>query len=199
VEAALEILKEKRAMSNEQGTRNKEQGANPLRALDLCTGSGAVAIALKNEMPELEVWAADISPESLAVARLNWANLLPGKEVFFVESDLFNSLQDRHFDLIVSNPPYIASGELKHLAPEIQKEPPLALDGGKDGLDLIRRIVKEAPNKLLPNGALLMEADPRQMNTIATLLKDSGFTKCRTFKDLSGNLRVIGGRKNNEQ
>jgi release factor glutamine methyltransferase len=195
VETALEALKQL-AKTNQ-----------PLRALDLCTGSGAIAIALKHIMPELEVWAADISAEALEVARANAARLLPPDSIHFCHGDLFDGEQHspfptpHFFHLIVSNPPYIPTGEIAALAPEVRGEPLLALDGGSAGLDIIRRIIADAPRYLCPPnqgfaGALLLEADPRQMERIAALLSQAGgplagFTDIQTRRDLSGAERVI--------
>jgi release factor glutamine methyltransferase len=93
----------------------------------------------------------------------------------------------------LSNPPYVPSDEIAALSREVQKEPRLALDGGVDGLDLIRKIIAGAPDFLCPGGALLLEADPRQMTGIAGLLEKRGFNNIQTYKDLSGRERVIGG------
>jgi release factor glutamine methyltransferase len=177
-----------------------------LRALDLCTGSGAVAVALKHEMPELEVWATDISAEALQVAKTNAARLLPPASIHFCQGDLFFFLSDPHspfpiphspfsYSLILSNPPYIPTADIATLAAEVRAEPVLALDGGEDGLGVIRRIVAEAPGFLCPGGVLLLEADPRQMQSIAGLLEASGFVDVCTYADLSGRERVIRGRK----
>jgi release factor glutamine methyltransferase len=182
VEAALEELKQ-------LATTNQ-----PLRVLDMCTGSGAVAIALKHTMPELEVWAADISAEALEVARANAARLLPPDSIHFCQGDLFGALPPTPYSplpLIVSNPPYIPTGEIAGLAPEVRGEPILALDGGGDGLDIIRRIISGAPQFLCPGGILLLEADPRQMERIAALLRQAAFTDIQTRRDLSGKDRVI--------
>ena len=178
VETALENLKKK-----------KEEGKT-LKVLDLCTGSGAVAIALKNEMPELKLWASDISSDALTVARKN--SVRHQVEIHFIISDLFNAIKYR-YDLIISNPPYVASDEIQTLTPEVQREGRLALDGGKDGLDIIRRIIEEVGNHLIPGGTLLMEADPRQMEDIIGKMESHGFNECRLFKDLSGQHRVISG------
>jgi release factor glutamine methyltransferase len=172
----------------------------PVRVLDLCTGSGAVAIALKHAKPELEVWAADISAEALAVARANAARLLPPDAIRFCHGDLFEALPPAAtFHLIVSNPPYVPTAEIAGLAPEVRGEPLLALDGGSDGLDVIDKIIRGAPQFLHPTnqrfaGALLLEADPRQMSRIAALLQQAGFTDIQTRRDLSGAERVIVGR-----
>ena len=182
VEMALEIIKRK----------EKKEKKKKVKVLDLCTGSGAVGIALKYEIPELEVWASDISPEALAVAQENCSR--HKVQIQLINSDLFASIKGK-FDLIVSNPPYIASEEIKNLVIEVQREPLLALDGGKDGLEIILRIIKEAMNHLIPCGTLLMEADPEQMESIKNEMEKQGFKECRTYKDLSGQFRVISSVK----
>ena len=159
--------------------------------LDLCTGSGALAISLKNERPQLDVTASDISVKALKVAKQNAANLLDnGYGAKFIKSDLFENIAGK-FDIIVSNPPYVPSGEMAALAPEVRREPALALDGGRDGLDLIRQIISQAGDYLHPNGALLLEAAPGQMPEIKALLAKHNFSGIRICKDLAGRDRVI--------
>jgi len=165
-----------------------------LRMLDLCTGSGAVAIATKHHMPGLEVWAADISPQALEVAEANAARLLPPGAIRFCRGDLFEALSGADcppFDLITGNPPYVPAREIPSLSREVRTEPVLALDGGSDGLDVIRRIVSHALEFLCVSGTLMLEADPRQMGEIAQLLEQAGFTDVRIRPDLSGMERVI--------
>ena len=170
-----------------------------LRVLDLCTGSGAVAVALKHAVPELEVWATDISAEALHVATTNAARLLPPESIHFCQGDLFAALPDPQspvpYSLIISNPPYVPTADIASLSPEVRAEPILALDGGEDGLGVIKRIVTGAPGFLCSGGVLLLEADPRQMQSIASLLAVNGFVDIRTYADLSGGERVIRGRK----
>jgi release factor glutamine methyltransferase len=167
----------------------------PFRVLDLCTGSGAVAVSLKREMPALEVWASDISARALEVAQANAARLLPaGSSVRFLRGDLFGALESAvSFSLITANPPYIPGSEIKNLAPEVQKEPLLALDGGDDGLAVIRNIIAGGPDFLCSGGALLLETDPRQTGSAASLLEQTGFMDIKTYRDLSGQERVIAG------
>ncbi|MDR0376491.1 MAG: peptide chain release factor N(5)-glutamine methyltransferase [Spirochaetaceae bacterium] len=178
----------------------------PVRALDLCTGSGAVAVALKHEMPELEVCASDISREALACARGNAARLLAGNSIAFIESDLFAAFSSppenadparpplpRRFSLIVSNPPYIPAPLIPSLQPEVRREPRLALDGGEDGLGLIGKIIAESPRYLAGGGALLLEADPRQMEPISAMLASHGYNRVQKYNDLSRRPRVICG------
>jgi release factor glutamine methyltransferase len=180
-------------INNEQLTMNNE----PVRVLDLCTGSGAVAIALKHERPEWEVWATDISAEALETAKTNAARLLPPGSVTFYQGDLYESLHSSlftfHFSLVISNPPYVPTAEIAGLSPEVRGEPALALDGGGDGLDVIRKIIAGAPEFLCPGGMLLLEADPRQMEKIAGLFEENGFTEVQIYNDLSGRERVVGG------
>jgi release factor glutamine methyltransferase len=169
-------------------------GLRPPLLLDLCAGSGAVAIALKHELPFLEVYATDISPQALAIARKNAARLLPGPgAVHFLEGDLFEPVPPLGFDVIAANPPYVPSAEIPNLSREVRFEPLIALDGGEDGLDLARRIVEDAPAFLGNGGRLLMEADPRQMPSLALILKKKGYRNIRLHRDLSGVDRVIEG------
>lgn len=167
----------------------------PLSVLDLCTGSGAAGLALLDEIPGIFLTASDISKEALAVARQNYELLFPGAgSARFVLSDLFDALDGR-FDLIVSNPPYVPSGEIAGLAPEVRREPRLALDGGPDGLGVIRPIIAGAGARLIPGGALLLEAAPPLMDGIHALLAGAGFTSICRRNDLSGSGRVICGTK----
>ncbi|MDR2246551.1 MAG: peptide chain release factor N(5)-glutamine methyltransferase [Treponema sp.] len=174
----------------------------PLALLDLGTGSGALAVALKHERPALRICASDISDRALEVARKNALKILQplaGGElpINFIESDLFDRIGafpgPVRFDFIISNPPYVPTAVLADLTPEVRREPPLALDGGKDGLDLIRRIIAEAPPFLCPGGTLLMEAEPDQIRTIAGILESRGYSDIQMYRDLAGQMRVIGG------
>jgi release factor glutamine methyltransferase len=164
-------------------------GGRARSCLDLCTGSGAAAIALKHERPLLAVTASDLSKDALDVARANAET--HRTDIRWVESDLFERIEGR-FDMIVSNPPYIPRSMIAGLAPEVRKEPHIALDGGADGLALIKRIIAGAKAHLNSGGMLLMEADPGQMPAIAALLHGRGHRAIRTYKDLSGLERVIG-------
>ena len=191
-----------------------------LSLLDLCTGSGAVAVALKHEKPELDVWASDISGEALEIARFNAEKLLAGREnagIRFLHGDLYDPLTERpampdgplpggpvtpKFTVITANAPYVPSAGIAGLAREVQNEPRIALDGGEDGLDLIRRIIAGAPRYLVRGtagrpgygGVLLLEADPSQTQKIAAVMERHGFGEIYTRKDLSGGDRVIAGR-----
>ena len=183
VEAALEYLD---SMEEKDFHSSRDES---LSILDLCTGSGAVAISLKNERPFLNVSASDISAKALETAACNAARLLDSS-VTFIQSDLFDNIPGK-YDVIVSNPPYVPAGLLATLAPELRLEPRLALDGGEEGLELIRKIILHTQEHLLPKGALLLEAGPEQMPVIKTLLENNGFHSVRIYRDLAGKDRVI--------
>jgi len=161
-------------------------GDRPLRVLDLCTGSGVLAITFALNCRTAEVHASDISPEALCYARANAAML--DADVVFWEGDLFNPF-DIAFDLIVSNPPYICRDTLTTLQREIAYEPNCALDGGVDGLDFYRRIAEQAPLK--PGGMLLLEIGADQGTAVTTILGKK-WTVCERNYDYHGILRVVG-------
>lgn len=163
------------------------------RILDLGTGSGCLAVTLALERPKAEVTAVDISPVALAVARTNAQRL--GATLRCIESEWFAALAGERFDLIVSNPPYVAEGD-PHLAKgDLRFEPPLALACGIDGLAAIRRIVAEAPAHLTPAGGLHLEHGYDQAVAVAQLLEAAGFTDIEQHCDLAGIVRVSGGHR----
>jgi release factor glutamine methyltransferase len=163
------------------------------RALDLCTGSGAIAVALALEGKGARITATELSPEALAVARENAAAL--GAQVELHEGDLFAPLPaDARFDVIVSNPPYVPSGELPGLSREVHREPSLALDGGADGLTLLRRIVAEAPRWLAPGGTLVLEMHETHFESLPALCRAAGFVTAEARKDLAGLWRYVVAR-----
>jgi ribosomal protein L3 glutamine methyltransferase len=125
--------------------------------LDLCTGSGCLAIVLAHRFRRARVDATDISPAALAVARINVRQYRLAGRVRLVRSDLFSALRGRQYDLIACNPPYVAAGAMRRLPPEYRHEPRLALAGGPDGLDLVRRILLRAAAHLRPGGLVVME------------------------------------------
>jgi ribosomal protein L3 glutamine methyltransferase len=125
--------------------------------LDLCTGSGCLPILLADAFPQARVEAVDISPEALQVARRNVDDYDLGDRINLVESDLYTKLPPRKYDLIISNPPYVNSDSMSKLPQEYLQEPQIALAGGKDGMDLVRKIVKGAAQRLTPNGVLIVE------------------------------------------
>jgi len=186
VEAALEYI------DFWKQTKGPSQQPNCLTLLDLCTGSGAIAVALKNERPFLSVCASDISAEAIQTARFNAERFLKDS-ISFVRSDLFENIIDK-YDIIVSNPPYVPSGVIETLAPEVRREPRLALDGGSDGLELIRKIISASPDHLFPGGVIIFEASPEQMPVIRHFLETGGFNSIRIHRDLSGKERVISAK-----
>jgi len=129
----------------------------PRRALDLCTGSGCLAVLMALEFPKARVDAADLSAPALQVARINIGKYALAKRVHAIRSDLFGSLEGQKFDLIVSNPPYVTARSMRKLPREYRHEPALALAAGTDGLDLVRRILSEAKDHLTPGGLLVCE------------------------------------------
>jgi release factor glutamine methyltransferase len=161
--------------------------------LDLCTGSGCVAITAALARPDARVVATEISPEAMRVARENAAAL--GAPVDFLEGDLYAPLPpDLRFDLIVSNPPYVPSGEIGGLSREVRREPRIALDGGKDGLDVIRRIVSCAPSRLRPDGLLVMEMHETHAEPLPALCLAAGFAEAVVHRDLAALPRWVVAR-----
>jgi release factor glutamine methyltransferase len=175
----------------------REKSFRHRRLLDLCTGSGAVAVALKHELPDWEIWASDISSKALNIARANAKKILgsPGA-VHFVHSDLFDAFDcGLRFSLIVTNPPYVQHREIGALPPEVRIEPRIALDGGEDGLDLIRRIIPQLPYWLSGGGSILIEAAPGQMEAVAMILREHEFLNPELHKDLAGRERVVSASR----
>ena len=161
-----------------------------LTVLDLCTGTGCIAISLALLGRYSAVTATDISEEALALAGENIARNKASVEL--LQGDLFAAVEDRRFDVIVSNPPYIAAVELKTLMPEVQEHDPLlALDGGADGLKFYRRIAAEAPQHLKPGGRLYLEIGAGQGEAVSTLLAENGFADIRILQDYSGRDRIV--------
>lgn len=160
------------------------------RVIDLGTGSGAIALALKHQRPALWMHASDASADALAVARENAARL--GLALDLHHGAWLAAVPGEHFDAIVSNPPYITEGD-PHL-PALAHEPIGALTAGADGLDDIRTIVQQAPDALLPGGWLLLEHGHDQAPAVQTLLRQRGFEAVDGRTDLAGIVRCSGGR-----
>ena len=160
--------------------------------LDLGTGSGAVALAIKSDLEQCRVTALDCSPEALAVARANGEQL--GLAIEWLQSDWFAALGDRRWPLIVSNPPYIRANDQHLQQGDLPAEPQSALVAGEDGLDCIRSIVGAAPLHLEAGGTLLFEHGWDQALEVRALLKEAGFVEVHTQRDLAGHERVTGGR-----
>lgn len=163
--------------------------------LDLCTGSGCIPIALSRLGDFGSITAADISADALEVAKMNAEQ--NGTEIRFVQSDLFEAFRKKaeaaeRFDLITCNPPYIRSGDMAGLQPEVRdNEPAMALDGGEDGLDFYRRLAEEAGQFLNPGGCVCFEIGFDQAADVSALLENAGFQEVRVLKDLAGLDRVV--------
>jgi release factor glutamine methyltransferase len=173
----------------------KNRAITPRTILDLGTGSGNIAIGLSNYFPKAKIIATDISPEALEVAKINIDKYHLNHRIFLINCDLFNfpkitpifKTKNPKFDLIVSNPPYIPESELSTLAPQVKDyEPWIALNGGKDGFEIIERIINQAPRYLTSWGILALELDPRLKELI---LKKFRTLKVKWTKDLQGKIR----------
>lgn len=160
----------------------------PTRVLDLCTGSGALAAALAKRFPAAAVCATDISEDALVLAREN--AMINGANVSFSHGDLFDAVDCLRFDAIVCNPPYIPSGDIDGLQAEVRGEPHLALDGGDDGLDIIRRVASQGADYLNPGGALFLEIGAGQSDAVMQILQKR-YYNITIESDLSGFPRVV--------
>lgn len=167
--------------------------AKASRVLDLGTGSGAIAISIALALPEACVTATDASPQALALAQRNAASL--GARVAFRQGDWYQALpaDAGPFDLIVSNPPYIAAGDAHLTQGDLRFEPDIALTDGADGLAAIRVIVEQAPRWLAPGGQLWLEHGYDQAQAVQQLLRQAGFTQVSSLPDLAGIPRATGG------
>lgn len=204
VEEAIRILRDENPENRETrlrsdapvkdgiGTQECER-AKAVSVLDLCTGSGCIAVSIARYCPEVFVTASDISAKALAVAKENAA--LNGARVQFVESDLFSSVEGR-FDMIVSNPPYIPTAVIDTLMPEVRDhEPKMALDGKADGLYFYHTIIEQAEKHLNSGGWLLFEIGYDQGEAVSERMRACGFEEIQVIRDLAGLDRVVRGRR----
>ncbi|MCC8137054.1 MAG: peptide chain release factor N(5)-glutamine methyltransferase [Clostridiales bacterium] len=181
------------------------QGGQELRVLDLCTGSGCIAVSLAKHWEQLpgqaaglRITASDISEEAVAAARENAERLQA--DVRVIRSDMFSEFESdgpesSRFHMIVSNPPYIRTAVIEELSEEVRShEPRIALDGGEDGLDFYRKIIRESCGYLMPGGWLLLEIGFDQGNAVTQLMRQNGFSEVAVAKDLPGHDRVVSGR-----
>lgn len=163
------------------------------KILDMCTGSGCLAVSIKRICPKTEVTACDISEKALEIAADN--ALRNHADIRFVESDLFGKLEGDVFNIIISNPPYVTDEEYSHLSPEVKdNEPRLALTAGEDGMDIYRRLIPDAAEHLIPGGWLIMEIGCFQAEKTVRLMENCGYTGIKIIKDLAGLDRVVLGR-----
>ena len=171
-------------------------GARPL-VVDVGTGSGCIACAIAAERPDVGVVAVDLSPRAAVVARANADQLRLGARVAVASGDLLGALRPRRVDVVVANVPYLTTASLAALAPEVRDaDPRLALDGGPDGLRVLRRLVMEASTFLRGGGALVLETGgPDQIEAVRPLLEMHGFHNVARRDDLAGVTRFIAGRR----
>jgi release factor glutamine methyltransferase len=164
------------------------------RILEIGTGSGAVALAIAHERPHARITATDVSPAALKVAAQNALKLGMEGRIEFAEGSLFGPVVGREFDLVVSNPPYLAESERSELAPELAHEPDVALFAGPDGLAVLRELVAGAPTFLAPGGGFAVELAPDQAPTVAHWLREAGLGDVVTHRDLAARPRVVSAR-----
>ncbi|MDD5505169.1 MAG: peptide chain release factor N(5)-glutamine methyltransferase [Candidatus Omnitrophica bacterium] len=181
VEAAIEKI-------NQSGITSPE-------VLDLGTGSGCIAVAIAKNFSGADVWASDISTAALQLAEENAG--LNNVEIEFIKSDIFDALKFKNhkFDLIISNPPYVSSGELHSLSKEIFFEPQMALKAGKDGLDFYRRIIPQAARYLKDDGLLMFELGLNQAYFVKEMLEKEGFEQLSLIRDYNDIERIVTAKK----
>jgi release factor glutamine methyltransferase len=192
VEIALEVCgagRSAEASSLDTLRTSERSGSNPscYRIADVCTGSGCIAVALANQLPSAEFVALDLSEAALDVARRNAARHGVDARITFLRTDVLDGIKER-FDLIVANPPYVRDGDRATLQPEVRDyEPGLALFAGHDGLDVIRRLLAQAPSRLVAGGMLIFEIGFGQAQAVASLISGTRGLKMLDLRpDLQG-------------
>ena len=165
---------------------------NAKKILDLCTGSGAIAVSLAKYLQQVQITAIDIGNDALKIAKKNSISNNVENQITFISSDMFTNLSEEKFDIIVSNPPYIKTNVIEKLETQVKNEPYIALDGGKDGLDFYRKIINESYKYLKYNGYLCLEIGFNQKNDVIKLIENTEtFTGIYSKKDLFDNDRII--------
>ena len=184
-----EILVQEVIKIIEQKNKNKEQ--KDIEILDMCTGSGCIAVAIATNVQNVNAMLADISREALEIAKVNAQHTNTTEKFKFIQTNMFEKVEGK-FDIIVSNPPYIETDTIKSLNKQVQNEPLLALDGGEDGLKFYRILVNEGYKYLNKDGYLCMEIGYNQKQKVEELLKQNEkYTSIYTLKDFNGNDRVV--------
>ena len=180
VERAIEIVKDA-----QPDTEN-------INVLDMCTGSGAIAVSLAKYLPQTEITAIDISNEALKIAKKNAISNNVENQITFISSDMFTNLNEEKFDIIVSNPPYIKTNVIEELDMQVKNEPYIALDGGKDGLEFYKKIINESYQYLKFNGYLCLEIGFDQKIDVIELIENTErFIGTYSKKDLFDNDRIV--------
>ena len=178
----------------ETAVRMLEATGQPWKVLDIGTGSGCIAVSIAHFLKNCMVAAVDISEAALVIAKQNAVNNKVSDRIEFIKSDLFECLDCRRFDVILSNPPYIRSGDIQKLQREVRNfEPHSALDGGPDGLAFYRKVVGESPGHLKAQGLLAFEVGYDQAAEVASLM-ECLYTDIEIFRDLAGIDRVVTGK-----
>lgn len=173
---------------------NKQKGKGELKILDLCSGSGIIAISLKLQYPQAEVTAVELSDKALPYLVKNSKE--NKADIHIIHGDIFkcvDDFEDNYFDLIISNPPYVTDSDMEVLQKEVRFEPSLALAGGSDGCDFYRRIIPLYTPKLKQGGMLAFEYDGTQAQVISSLMEEAGFEAITLFDDIGGVHRAING------
>ena len=167
---------------------------NAKKILDLCTGSGAIAISLAKYLPQTEITAIDISKDALKIAKKNAISNNVENQITFINLDMYTNLNEGKFDIIVSNPPYIKDEVINTLMEDVKNyEPHTALSGGNDGLNFYRRIINDSNKVLKENGILAFEIGHDQGYEVSELMSEKGYKDIRVIKDLVGHDRVVIG------
>lgn len=179
----------------EVAVKTRADKTAPCRVLDLCTGSGAIALALAKELPAAHVIATDVSSEAVSIATKNVERNGMTDRIEVRHGDLFVPVAGEAFDIIASNPPYIATAVIATLSAEVKREPILALDGGADGMAFYDRICREAMTYLAPGGALVVEHGYDQADAVRERFVRAGFTDVALVHDLAKNPRVTWARR----
>ena len=194
IEIAKKILKDVDYKEEKNSNGNVEENS-VVKIMDMCAGSGAISVSIAKSVTKSQIDAVDISRNALEIVMKNAKKNNVEKQIRVVESDLFEKVEKENYDILVSNPPYIKADVLNLLDKQVQKEPEIALNGGKDGLDFYKIIVKRAPQYLKNGGYLCFEIGYDQKNEVEELLgKENVYTEIYSKKDLCGNDRIVIAR-----